>query len=242
MAKDKKSVVLYCDIIHTVEELNDEEAGRLFKHYLRYVNDLNPTAPDKLTQVVFEPIKQNLKRDLKKWEKKSERNKEIAIEAWEKRKNANAYERIKNDTKNTVNVNVNVNDNVNDNKENTLFQSETIEIVKSKIPKLENPFYKPCVDFWLKEFRIEWEFGGMQGKALNSIIKKIQNKLKQSEKEINAESVLDVFKVICFKLPDWYKDKDLQIIDSKFNEIITEIKNESNGNTKNAKPVSKYHN
>jgi hypothetical protein len=110
MAKDKKSVVLYCDIIHTVEELNDEEAGKLFKHYLRYINDLNPAAPDKLTQVVFEPIKQNLKRDLKKWEKKSERNKEIAIASWEKRKDANVCERIKEDTKNTDNVNDNVKD------------------------------------------------------------------------------------------------------------------------------------
>ena len=68
MAENKKSVLLYCDIITTVEELTDDEAGRLFKHYLRYINDLNPVAPDKLTQIVFEPIKQNLKRDLKKWE------------------------------------------------------------------------------------------------------------------------------------------------------------------------------
>lgn len=95
MAKDKKSVLLYCDIIHTVKELSDEEAGKLFKHYLEYINDLNPSAPDKLTQIVFEPIKQNLKRDLKKWEDKSERNSEIAKAGWIKRKDANAYERIK---------------------------------------------------------------------------------------------------------------------------------------------------
>lgn len=68
MAENKKSVLLYCDIIHTVNELSDDEAGKLFKHYLAYINDLNPIAPDKLTQIVFEPIKQNLKRDLKKWE------------------------------------------------------------------------------------------------------------------------------------------------------------------------------
>lgn len=68
MAKDKKSVLLYCDIIHTVEELEDAEAGRLFKHYLRYINDQNPEPPDKLTKIVFEPIKQTLKRDLRKYE------------------------------------------------------------------------------------------------------------------------------------------------------------------------------
>jgi len=58
MAENKKSVLLYCDIIHTVEELTDQEAGVLFKHYLRYVNDQNPTPPDRITAIAFEPIKQ----------------------------------------------------------------------------------------------------------------------------------------------------------------------------------------
>lgn len=100
MAEGKKSVLLYCDIIHTVEPLTDEEAGRLFKHYLRYINDQNPCAEDRLTSLLFEPIKQNLKRDLRKWEEKSERNSLIAKEGWEKRKNANASESIKQDAKN----------------------------------------------------------------------------------------------------------------------------------------------
>jgi hypothetical protein len=95
MAENKKSVLLYCDIIHTVEELDDVDAGLLFKHYLRYINDQNPEPPSKLIKIVFEPIKQNLKRDLVKWIKKSERNTQIAIAGWEKRKNANACERIK---------------------------------------------------------------------------------------------------------------------------------------------------
>jgi len=104
MAENKKSVLLYCDIIHTVKELSDEEAGKLFKHYLAYINDLNPTPIDKLTQIVFEPIKQNLKRDIEKWNEKSIKNKEIALASWEKRKNANASNRIKSDAKNTDKV------------------------------------------------------------------------------------------------------------------------------------------
>lgn len=99
MAENKKSVLLYCDIINTVEALTDKEAGKLFKHYLRYVNDLDPVAPDKITQIVFEPIKQDLKRDLLKWKLKCEKNSEIAKEGWEKRKGANASERIKPDAK-----------------------------------------------------------------------------------------------------------------------------------------------
>jgi len=72
MAENKKGFLLYCDLIHTVEKLDNEQAGKLFKHILEYVNDLNPITEDLLTQVCFEPIKQSLKRDLKKWEKQHE--------------------------------------------------------------------------------------------------------------------------------------------------------------------------
>jgi hypothetical protein len=68
MAKDKKSFLLYCDIIHTVEKMPTEKAGELFKHILQYVNDQDPTTDDLIVQLVFEPIKQQLKRDLRKYE------------------------------------------------------------------------------------------------------------------------------------------------------------------------------
>ncbi len=74
MATGKKSVLLYCDLIHTVEKLTNKEAGLLFKHYLRYINDLNPTTDVPVVDIVFEGIKQNLKRDLKKWEQRAERS------------------------------------------------------------------------------------------------------------------------------------------------------------------------
>lgn len=68
MAENKKSFVLYSDLIHSIETLTDSEAGTLFKHILRYVNDKNPDCPDRITQIAFEPIKQQLKRDLAKYE------------------------------------------------------------------------------------------------------------------------------------------------------------------------------
>ena len=46
MAKDKKSFILYCDLIYTVDQLTDEQSGRLFKHILHYVNDKNPETDD----------------------------------------------------------------------------------------------------------------------------------------------------------------------------------------------------
>ena len=124
----KKSVVIYCDLIHTVESLEDDEAGRLFKHFLRYVNDLNPEAPDRITQITFEPIKQQLKRDLIKWnetrEIRSENGKKGGIASGEARrsktKQTKQTEPIASESKQTqaneaVTVNVTVNDNVNAN-------------------------------------------------------------------------------------------------------------------------------
>ena len=82
MAKDKKGFLLYCDIIHTIEKLTDEQAGKLFKHVLRYVNDQEPVAEDMLIEIAFEPIKQTLKRDLQKYEGIRQRNKENADKRW----------------------------------------------------------------------------------------------------------------------------------------------------------------
>ena len=76
MAEGKKSVLLYCDLIHTIEKMDNETAGQFFKHYLRYINDLNPQTDNPLVDIVFESVKQNLKRDLKKWESRAEKSRE----------------------------------------------------------------------------------------------------------------------------------------------------------------------
>jgi hypothetical protein len=67
MTEDKKGFLLYKDLIHTVEKMPDDKAGLLFKHILQYVNDNNPETDDLIIQLTFEPIKQQLKRDLKKY-------------------------------------------------------------------------------------------------------------------------------------------------------------------------------
>lgn len=74
MADNKKSFLIYCDIIHTVEHLTDEEKGKLFQHLLEYVNDMNPTLNDRLLLIAWKPIELQLKRDLKKYESICERN------------------------------------------------------------------------------------------------------------------------------------------------------------------------
>ena len=70
MAENKKSFLLYANIIEVVSKLPDDKAGQLFKHILEYVNDLNPKTEDLMIELVFLPIKQRLKADLDIWEKK----------------------------------------------------------------------------------------------------------------------------------------------------------------------------
>ena len=111
MAEEKKGFILYSDIIHTIEKLTNEQAGVLFKHILKYVNDENPECKDLITEIAFEPIKQSLKRDLLKWDDKKQKRSEAGVAGATKR-----WQNIANDSKRIkpmANIAVSVNDNVN---------------------------------------------------------------------------------------------------------------------------------
>lgn len=110
MAEEKKGFILYSDIIHTIQKLTNEQAGVLFKHILKYVNDENPECKDLITEIAFEPIKQSLKRDLLKWGDKKQKRSDAGIAGATKR-----WQNIANDSKRIkpmANIAVSVNDNV----------------------------------------------------------------------------------------------------------------------------------
>ena len=130
MAQGKKSFVLYADLIHTVSKMPNDKAGELFKHILRYVNDEKPETDDLLIQLTFEPIKQQFKRDLTKWEETKEGRVKAGLASAEARKKAKELQQSltnltnvdfvqQSSTNPTVNDNVNVNVNVI-NKDNNL--------------------------------------------------------------------------------------------------------------------------
>lgn len=129
MAKDKDSFVLYADQIHIFEDLTDAEAGRLIKHVFRYVNDQNPECKDRVVNIAFVPIKQQLKRDLKKWEgsraKRSEAGKLGASKRWQTM--ANDGNAINGMAKMAVNVNGNVNVNERDSGPPGFWEKEKLE-------------------------------------------------------------------------------------------------------------------
>jgi len=134
MAKDKKSFILYSDAIHTIEKLSDTDAGQLLKHLLRYVNDQNPTTDNPLVEIAFEPIKQQLKRDLVKFEdvkvKRSEAGKAGATKRWQDIANANKG------IQTIANIAVNDNDNVNVISKDIYRSFAHLSILNSDIEKL----------------------------------------------------------------------------------------------------------
>jgi hypothetical protein len=153
MAENKNSFILYTDLISTVSILSDTDAGKLFKTILQYVNDQNPEPTDMVTKIAFEPVKQQLKRDLRKWEdkqqKRSEAGKKGAAAKWhskaevetELQSMANDGKRINGIAKMAVNDNVTVNDSVNVSviRENRRFTPPTREeVVNHMATKLDD--------------------------------------------------------------------------------------------------------
>jgi hypothetical protein len=86
-----------------------------------------------------------------------------------------------------------------------------------------------CRDFWLTEIHPGWMFTAATGGSLKSIIAKLSKQVRLKNKDSTDEDIINSFKVLCHKLPEWYQDKDLQVINSKFNEVITQIIQNRNG-------------
>ena len=95
MAEDKNSFILYRDNKELWEELTNEQAGNLIKHIYRYINDENPEAPDTLTGLLFIPIKQSFKRDLKKYNKSKEDKSQAGAIGNLKRWNEDLYKKYR---------------------------------------------------------------------------------------------------------------------------------------------------
>ena len=162
-----------------------DRAGELIKHIFSYVNDEEPHTDDLIIKLAFTPIKQQLKRDLEKFEKAIEQRREAGRKSAEARK-AKRDERPlttveSRSTKSTVNVNDNVNVNVNDKvKEKDTIKPEkefSDEINKFyyniiwQFPENAHPKNWKAVDKWKDCIRLIVEKDGYDLNSLEHIIK-----------------------------------------------------------------------
>ena len=151
MAKDKNSIILYTDLIHTLRMLTDVQRGQLMLIIFEYVNDLNPKVKDPILKIVFEPIKQQLKRDLKKYETKKKQWSKAGKASAEARRNSKQRELTPvNGIKQTLTEStVNVNDSVSVNDNNIIVRQEKF---KDEVKKFKAQYE----DIMLKSFFSYW--------------------------------------------------------------------------------------
>lgn len=128
MAKGKNKITIYRDWVDYFEPLTDEEAGKLIKHLLRYTDDQSPIG-DRMTELLFLPLKKTLKRDLKEWESKCEKNRLNGMNGGRPKKEPN--ETQNNRTVNFETQNNPIIDNDNDNK---IIDNKDIMLIKTALP------------------------------------------------------------------------------------------------------------
>jgi len=146
MAENKKSFVLYSDLKHVLQKLPDETAGKLFKLILAYVNDENPVVDDLLLDVLFEPIKQQFKRDLVKWESMREKRSQAGTISANKRKQ-NVTQSTHVEFVEQIPTNSTVNGTVNVTVSDILLKKETKYNFRNELIKYG--FDSELVDEWL---------------------------------------------------------------------------------------------
>ena len=229
MAEDKKVVLIYTDWICVFNELNDAEAGKLIKHLFEYVNDQNPEPPDRLTKLLFEPIKQQLKRDLRKWEttrvQRIETGRLGGIKSGEARK-AKALQ----DEANEANASIAKETEANEPVTVTVTVTDTDtekEVILSKDKKATSDF----VDQIIEQFVLAHKDYTVVNKGMErSAAGKVLNIYKKKYPGANSEETLIGLRAYfdqCVNInDDWLKtNMSLPMIISKFNQINKILKN-----------------
>lgn len=206
MAENKKSFILYADLINSIDHLTNEEKGILFNHILEYVNDKNPVMEDRVLLSAWKPIQSQMKRDLIKFEEVKEKRSKAGKRSAELRSLANVEQNATNSTSvesveqcstnPTDNDTVNVNENVNDNVNVILLEKETKgEILNSqksddKIPVPEErkkvaPKKEINLPFPTPEFKASWD--------LWKAYRKKKDKFQYFDEESEQKALTELF-------------------------------------------------
>ena len=94
---ERKSFMLYLDSEAQFELLTDEQAGKLIKALIKYAKyEENPDFEDGMLKMAFSFISSQIRRDSEKYERRCERNRQIALEREKQRKEStNVHERAR---------------------------------------------------------------------------------------------------------------------------------------------------
>lgn len=221
MAENKQSFVLYTDLLKVIEKLVIEDrknktnyAGELFYHILLYTNDKEPIPINFIVELAFEPIKQQLKRDLKKYEKIVEKRSIAGLASAEKRKqNQQVSTRVESVQHVLTNPTVSDTDNVNDNVNVTdiILEREETPTLNPIFEKVKHNFNVPleeCKEEFLKDeihlYRLETNLGLTNPVLLNWVDKYF---IQLENEGLNDKSIKDAKSHFARWLPIKLKEK-----------------------------------
>jgi hypothetical protein len=110
---EQKGFVIYGDVRAVVDELTDEQTGKLFKAMIAYFTTGKAPKFDGVLKYVWIPIRQQMDRDKEKYDAKCEKNRAKIQKYWDEVKaNTNEYSGIQTYT-NATNTNTNTNTKTN---------------------------------------------------------------------------------------------------------------------------------
>lgn len=107
MSTEQKGFIVYKDIHAVVDELTDEQAGKLFRGMIRYSAEGVEPDFEGILKFVFIPIKQQMDRDTDKYEAKCEKMKANANKRWQKSNESKSMQLHANDANTNTNTNTN---------------------------------------------------------------------------------------------------------------------------------------
>ena len=111
MSKDQKGFVVYGSIKEVIDELPNDQVAQLFRGMVDYFVSGKAPKFTGVLKLVFIPIKQQMDRDMEKYDAKCEKNRKNIQNYWDKVKSdTNEYVRIRS---NTIATNTNTNTNTN---------------------------------------------------------------------------------------------------------------------------------
>jgi hypothetical protein len=149
---NKKSFVLHVDSLLILDDLTDEQAGKLIKSMLSYYRDESIEGLDQLTKIALRPFINQFSRDSKKWEERAERSRINGLKGGrpktqEVTNKPSGLSGLNKEPKEPVSVNVSVNDNVNVNG-NVSVSEKTISKAKALLPDLNQNVFE-VFDYWI---------------------------------------------------------------------------------------------
>jgi hypothetical protein len=231
MAENKKSFVLYADYIEIFEELDDVDAGQLAKHIFRYVNDKNPETDNPMVKVSFISIKQQLKRDLKKWEDFKEKQSENGKKGGrplkkQKPKNPSLSE----ESQKSLNVTVTVNDTVTDTvnvssiEENKIYRAFAhLKISVGEYDQLKEKYYEEDIEDILNRIQNYRNINKYTSLYLTAL-----NWLKKDKRQRGESDTTKKFKCIYVnafgKVEMWHTEQEItEFTSSGYNKLQSKL-------------------